>query len=122
MAYRLGFRYRLHGPKLPGRPDIVFPARRSVVFVHGCFWHGHGCAKGKLPKSRLSYWSPKIVANRDRDARNLADLRRAGWRCLVIWQCELKKIERAERKLIRFLGVKSKSIKKKGAGKNGRER
>ena len=99
-----GYRYRLHRKGLPGRPDIVFPGRRKAVFVHGCFWHGHRCAKGRLPKSRLRYWRPKIAANKKRDARNLAKLRRLGWGVSVVWQCELKNAETLMRRLKVFLG------------------
>jgi len=83
--FRLGYRYTLHVKGLPGRPDLVFPARRKVVFVHGCFWHGHNCSKGKLPKSRLDYWQPKIKTNRTRDARNVEALAAFGWKALVVW-------------------------------------
>ena len=100
----LGYRYRLHRKSLPGRPDIAFPGRRKVVFVHGCFWHGHGCTKGRLPKSRLAYWKPKIAANKRRDATNLADLKRTGWRALVVWQCELRNTRMLTRTLKAFLG------------------
>ena len=99
-----GYRYRLHRKGLPGRPDIVFPGRSKAVFVHGCFWHGHRCAKGRLPKSRLRYWRPKIAANKKRDARNLAKLRRLGWGVSVVWQCELKNAETLMRRLKVFLG------------------
>lgn len=99
-----GYRYRLHRRELPGRPDIVFPGRYKAIFVHGCFWHGHRCRKGRLPKSRLSYWRPKIAANKIRDAKNLVALRWSGWTTLVIWQCELKNGERITRKLKTFLG------------------
>src|SRR5712664_2810518 len=72
LLHRLGYRYRLHRRDLPGRPDIVFPGRRKAIFIHGCFWHGHDCSKGKLPKSRTEYWTAKIRANQDRDARAVA--------------------------------------------------
>ena len=86
----LGFRYRLHYSKLPGRPDIAFPGRRKVIWVHGCFWHRHpGCALARLPKSRLDFWKPKLEGNRSRDLRNEADVRAAGWESLVVWECEL---------------------------------
>lgn len=90
LLHGMGLRYRLHPKKLPGRPDIVFPARKVAVFVHGCFWHGHDCRWGKLPKSRLDYWRPKIAANRERDARQAAALSEVGWRVLTVWQCELR--------------------------------
>jgi len=87
--HRAGFRFRLHRRDLPGKPDIVLPSKRVAIFVHGCFWHGHGCAKGKLPKSRLEYWKPKISANAARDKRNVRELSKLGWRTLTVWQCEL---------------------------------
>ncbi|MGE3301667.1 MAG: very short patch repair endonuclease [Hyphomonadaceae bacterium] len=95
--HKAGFRFRLHRRDLPGKPDIVLPAKRLVVFVHGCFWHGHGCAKGKLPKSRLEYWRPKIAANAERDKRNVRDLAKLGWRSLIVWQCETSDTELAEK-------------------------
>ncbi len=89
LLHSLGYRFRLHRKDLPGTPDIVLPGRRLALFVHGCFWHGHGCGIGKLPKSRLDYWQPKIEANRDRDRRKAAALSAEGWRVLELWQCEL---------------------------------
>lgn len=89
LLHRLGYRFRLHRKDLPGTPDIVFPSRHLALFVHGCFWHGHGCRIGRLPKSRLDYWQPKVEANRARDERKEAALTDAGWRVGVIWQCEL---------------------------------
>ena len=89
MLHSHGYRYRLHRKDLPGRPDIVFKGRRKAIFVHGCFWHGHGCSKGKLPKSKLNYWQPKIEQNKARDTCNIARLEAAGWQVLVIWQCEI---------------------------------
>jgi len=103
LLHRLGYRYRLHSSKLPGRPDLIFPAKRKAVFVHGCFWHGHGCAKGQLPKSRLDYWGPKIERNRQRDANVLASLAELKWQTLVVWQCEAKDLKRLKRKLLNFL-------------------
>ncbi|WP_275299831.1 very short patch repair endonuclease [Achromobacter ruhlandii] len=83
-----GYRYRLHPQTLPGRPDIVLPGRRLVIFVHGCFWHGHDCSKGRAPKSRLDYWQPKLHANKQRDGRNVTELENLGWRVLTVWQCQ----------------------------------
>lgn len=101
--HRLGFRFRLHRRDRPGNPDIVFPSRKKVVFVHGCFWHGHGCRWGQLPKSRPEYWKPKIETNRERDKRVLTELREAGWRPFVVWQCELKDLEGAGGRVEAFL-------------------
>lgn len=89
MLHAKGYRYRLHRKDLPGRPDIVFASKRKAIFVHGCFWHGHQCSKGKLPKSKLNYWRPKIEQNKVRDARNVANLEVAGWQVLEVWQCEI---------------------------------
>lgn len=89
--HALGFRYRLHAKELPGRPDIVLPRYRTIVFVNGCFWHAHaGCRYGRLPKSRLGYWAPKIQANKERDSRNISDLERFGWRVVTVWQCQTR--------------------------------
>jgi DNA mismatch endonuclease (patch repair protein) len=90
----LGFRYRLHRRDLPGSPDIVFPGRKAVLFVHGCYWHGHRCSKGRLPKSRLDYWAPKILANKKRDSKNAAALKKLGWTVYVVWQCETQDIDK----------------------------
>jgi len=88
--HRLGFRYRLRNRKLPGRPDLVFPKYRSVVFVHGCFWHRHrGCSKSSMPKSNTEFWRQKFEQTVERDKRNCRKLRAMGWRVIVVWQCEL---------------------------------
>jgi DNA mismatch endonuclease (patch repair protein) len=90
LVHGLGFRYRLHVAKLPGKPDLVFPARRAVIFMHGCFWHRHeGCGLARLPKSRLDFWAKKLEANRRRDLINRQRLREMGWKVLVVWECEL---------------------------------
>jgi DNA mismatch endonuclease (patch repair protein) len=99
ILHRLGFRFRLHRKDLLGTPDIVLPGRETVVFVHGCFWHGHGCKVGKMPKSRTDYWGPKIDANKARDRRKAAGLRRLGWRVVSVYECELKRPERLARRL-----------------------
>jgi DNA mismatch endonuclease (patch repair protein) len=85
-----GLRYVPNDPTLPGKPDLAFKSRKVVVFVHGCFWHGHaGCAKARLPKTRSGFWQAKIVSNRARDRRIEAQLRKLGWRVLVVWQCRI---------------------------------
>jgi DNA mismatch endonuclease (patch repair protein) len=104
LLHRLGYRYTLHRRDLPGRPDIVFPGRRKAIFIHGCFWHGHDCGKGRLPKSRTEYWTAKIKANRDRDAKVVAHLKDACWQTLAVWQCELKNLDAVDRVLREFLG------------------
>jgi DNA mismatch endonuclease (patch repair protein) len=101
--HRLGFRYRTHAAHLPGRPDIVFPRYKKVIFVHGCFWHGHSCRWGHLPKSKLNYWQPKIASNRLRDARTRRSLNRLGWSTLVVWQCQLRNLDKAVNRAVRFL-------------------
>lgn len=104
LLFRLGYRYRLHCKGLPGTPDIVFSSRRKVIFIHGCYWHGHGCKKGRLPKSGENYWSEKISKNRERDARKEDELRRAGWEALTVWQCELSDMVKLHERLKIFLG------------------
>lgn len=87
----LGFRYRLHRDDLPGKPDLVFGKQRRVIFVHGCFWHGHRCKRGdRAPETNAEYWRLKISRNRDRDAKVLEDLGKQGWVALVVWECELR--------------------------------
>lgn len=88
--HRLGLRYRLHGRSIAGSPDMVFPRYRAVVFVHGCFWHGHGCSLFKWPKTQASFWKTKIKGNMKRDREVLATLKAEGWRALVVWECALK--------------------------------
>jgi DNA mismatch endonuclease (patch repair protein) len=105
LVHRLGYRYRLHVPKLPGKPDLVFARLGKVVFVHGCFWHRHQrCALARLPKSRLDFWLPKLTENRRRDLRNLRRLKRAGWKVQVIWECEIPNSALVKHKIVTFLG------------------
>jgi len=85
-----GLRYRLHDRSLPGRPDLVFPKYRTVVFIHGCFWHAHGCSLSKLPATRQDFWQAKLGANAARDRKAVYALRAGGWRVLVIWECALR--------------------------------
>lgn len=106
LVHRLGYRFRLHWPDLPGRPDLAFPARRKVIFVHGCFWHGHGCKKGLIPNSNRDFWLPKLRRNKARDRKNLDSLAEQGWEPLVIWQCELKDSRSLSLRVGRFLGRK----------------
>ncbi len=106
LVFAQGFRYRLHAKDLPGKPDLVFPRLNKVVFVHGCFWHGHGCARGaRVPVHNREYWVNKIARNASRDKSARIALQTLGWTCLVIWECELKKPERLKRKLLAFLGA-----------------
>lgn len=98
--HALGFRFRLHRGDLPGSPDILLPRFRTVVFVHGCFWHRHpGCRYASTPKTRQEYWLPKFKANVERDEKMEAQLRELGWRVLVIWECETKNLEVLEARL-----------------------
>jgi DNA mismatch endonuclease (patch repair protein) len=104
LLHSLGYRYRLHRGDLPGKPDIAFPARRKVVFVHGCFWHGHACARGaRSPKTNTSYWSRKITSNVARDRENFKKLKNIGWSSLILWECELTDRNDVEVTLRRFL-------------------
>lgn len=107
LLHSIGYRYKLHGPKLPGKPDIVFKTRKKVVFVHGCFWHGcerPGCLDSRRPKSNTGYWTPKLRRNKERDAENAAALKSDGWDVLIIWACETKDQRQLKAKLSRFLG------------------
>lgn len=89
--HALGYRYRLHRRDLPGTPDLTFPARKAVVFVHGCFWHGHDCPRGaRHPKTNAAYWRAKIARNRERDRRAAEALAAEGWRVFTLWECALK--------------------------------
>ncbi|WP_052215759.1 very short patch repair endonuclease [Sphingomonas sp. ERG5] len=89
-----GLRYRLHDHRLPGTPDLVLPGRRAVIFVHGCFWHGHNCPKGVTPGTNTLFWTEKIARNRERDARTDNALVDAGWRVITIWECAIRGIAR----------------------------
>ena len=101
--HRLGFRFRLHRKDLPGTPDIVFPSRKSVIFVHGCFWHGHECSKGSLPSSNVKFWQAKIQRNRERDSHSEKQLRKDGWRTLTVWECETKDKDTLVKRICQFL-------------------
>jgi DNA mismatch endonuclease (patch repair protein) len=102
--HALGYRFRLHRKDLPGRPDVVLPRHGAVVFVHGCFWHGHPrCRRARLPATRTDFWRDKIEKNRARDRRDRAALRRLGWRVLTLWECSLRDEERLTDRLRRFL-------------------
>ncbi len=103
LLHRMGYRFRLHRKGLPGTPDIVLLGRGVAIFVNGCFWHGHTCKVGKMPKSRLDYWGPKIEANIARDARKHRQLRRLGWRTIVVWECKIKDEEKLAIRLHRYL-------------------
>ncbi len=103
-----GYRYRIHRRDLPGSPDVVFPGRRKVIFVHGCFWHGHeDCARASLPRNRADYWRHRIAANQERDRRSEAALRRMGWSVCVVWECEVRNSDPLRERLARFLAARN---------------
>ncbi|TPI09918.1 DNA mismatch endonuclease Vsr [Mesorhizobium sp. B4-1-3] len=89
LLHRLGYRFRLHKRDLPGRPDIVLPGRRAAIFVHGCFWHGHGCRNSVLPRTRADWWEAKLNRTAERDGQNIEALTTLGWKVLVLWECML---------------------------------
>src|SRR5438552_2818184 len=100
----LGHRYRLHVRTLPGCPDLVFGSRKKVIFVHGCFWHGHHCRAGlNQPKSNTEYWTKKLLRNRTRDSANRTLLRALGWKALTVWECQLRRMAIVEERISRFL-------------------
>ena len=89
LVHTMGYRYRLHVRTLPGAPDLVFPRRRKVIFVHGCFWHRHRCKRGRpVPKTRSDYWLPKLEGNRLRDLQHRRQLRKLGWNVMIVWECQ----------------------------------
>lgn len=107
IAHNLGYRFRLHRKDLPGKPDLVFPKYKKVIFVNGCFWHGHSkCSRSKLPSTHKKFWKEKIAGNKERDKANKIKLKKMGWDYLVIWQCEIKKsdYEQLEERILKFLG------------------
>ena len=105
LLHRMGFRFRLHARELPGTPDIVLPKYRAVIFVNGCFWHGHaGCPRATIPETRRDFWVKKITSAKERDRKAEAALTATGWRVLMLWQCELKDLAALEERLRAFLG------------------
>ncbi len=106
LLHGMGYRYRLHRRDLPGTPDLVFMTMRKVIFVNGCFWHKHqdpACSRARMPKSRPEFWIPKLEGNALRDEVNLKRLSEQGWKCLVIWECQLKDIEMVKERIVEFL-------------------
>ncbi|MCZ7654693.1 MAG: very short patch repair endonuclease [Rhodocyclaceae bacterium] len=104
LVYRMGYRYRLHVKRLPGKPDIAMIGRRKIIDVRGCFWHGHNdCKYGRIPKSNAEYWVTKIGRNKARDAENLRRLETEGWQVLIVWECELENLKLLERRLRQFI-------------------
>lgn len=104
LLFSMGYRYRLHVKALPGKPDLVFPRRRKVVFVHGCFWHAHSrCGRARMPVTRADFWEAKLRRNQERDAAQRRELRRLGWDVFVVWECEMTSVGNLSRRLQRFL-------------------
>lgn len=107
LLHALGYRYRVHFKDLTGKPDIAFTRRRKVIFVHGCFWHGHqaeGCPDGSRPRSNTGYWNPKLDRNAQRDHENIAALEAAGWQVLTVWACETLNEAALRGRVVAFLG------------------
>ena len=107
LVHRLGYRFRLHAPDMPGKPDLVFRGRRKVVFMHGCFWHRHddpSCKLARLPKSRQDFWVRKLTSNARRDEVTERALTAEGWEVLVVWECQLKERAAVAERLVAFLG------------------
>lgn len=104
LAHSMGYRFRLHRKDLPGNPDLVFPRLRKIIFVHGCFWHGHSCERGaRVPKGNREYWVTKIARNLKRDRAAQEALTALGWKITVLWECELRNTTDIRRRLHRFL-------------------
>lgn len=103
LVYHSGFRYRLHVKNLPGKPDLVFKAKKKIIFIHGCFWHQHGCNHYRMPHSKLDYWLPKLRKNVERDKYIVNLLESEGWQVLVVWECEIKNVNMLIEKINGFL-------------------
>jgi len=103
LLHGLGYRYRLHRKDLPGKPDLAFGPRKKIVFVHGCYWHGHGCKIGRLPKSNVEFWKSKIERNRERDMEVNRKLNASGWQTITVWQCEARDLSTLEDRLVDFI-------------------
>jgi len=118
IARSCGYKFRLHVPDLPGKPDLVFPKLRKVIFVHGCYWHRHpGCSLARLPKSKLRFWVPKLTENRRRDLRNIARLRRNNWGVSIVWECQLGNSISLAKRIKKFLegtDAKRRAIHRRG--------
>jgi DNA mismatch endonuclease (patch repair protein) len=105
LLHSLGYRFRLHVDGLPGKPDIVLPKYASIVFVHGCFWHGHNrCKRASIPQTNREFWTQKISGNMQRDRRTIRELHKLGWKVLVVWQCQTKNRALVENRIAKFLG------------------
>lgn len=111
LVHGLGYRYRLHRKDLPGKPDLVFPKRRKIIFIHGCFWHMHHCPYGKVvPKTNADFWSNKRRGNKERDKIVVKTLRKAGFQVLTIWECQTRKPDDVKRVINRFLQTDPTSV------------
>lgn len=107
IAHGLGYRFRLHNSNLPGKPDLTFSRLKKIIFVNGCFWHMHNCRYGKVtPRTNEDFWSKKRLSNVARDKRAIRELRIQGWRCLTIWECQIRKPLKVEKRIKNFLSVK----------------
>lgn len=105
LVHGMGYRYRLHSKDLPGKPDLVFPGRRKIIFVHGCFWHGHNCKRGaREPKTNKDYWRDKIARNKARDTLHMKELKENGWDVLTVWECEINETGILAERVSAFLG------------------
>lgn len=107
IIHRMGYRFRLHERKLPGKPDIVLPKHKKIILIHGCFWHGHhGCKRSKRPESNADFWNKKIDGNITRDEINRTELEKLGWKVLIVWDCQTRDLETLKNILAGFLGCK----------------
>jgi len=113
IIHAMGFRYRLHCADLPGKPDIVFRKRHSIILVNGCFWHQHDFRDGRIPNSRRTYWGPKLARNVERDLQNIRKLKQMGWRVTVVWECETSDVLGLTRRISRFLSVPKRAKRKR---------
>lgn len=120
LLHSLGYRYRLHRKALPGTPDIVLPGRRTAIFVHGCFWHSHGCKIGRPPKTRSEFWGPKLQRNRERDKGNREALEAMGWTVETVWQCETRDREALAKRLTAAVGAKVPRFRSTPGGRAGK--
>jgi DNA mismatch endonuclease, patch repair protein len=104
LAHKMGYRFRLHRNDLPGKPDLVFPRNKKIIFVHGCFWHVHSCINGqRIPENNRDYWLSKRTYNINRDKSHISELKKKGWKSLVVWECQTRDIQKLTNKLNRFL-------------------
>ncbi|MGD9211439.1 MAG: very short patch repair endonuclease [Desulfobacteraceae bacterium] len=104
LLHGMGYRFRLHRKDLPGKPDIILPKYKKIIFIHGCFWHGHeNCSRSKRPATNESFWNEKLDKNIARDKLNISNLREAGWDVLIVWTCEVKDLDKLKNKLLIFL-------------------